>query len=295
MKSPFDLEALAASFRETGREMMRAAHGPTGWMAPSLAEIRELHVEGGEFPIPARLYVPEGAESPSPMLVFFHGGGFFSCDLDTHDGMCRWLAASAKVRVLSVAYRLAPEHRLPAQFDDALAATRWALANAAKVGADAGRIALGGDSVGGMLSAVTSIRLNTERAQAIRLQLLIYPMFNIDAEVCASEATLPFRMMGQAAAWLVQSQAIAAGGSAPAELTGDLAKSPRTYLVSGGLDPLRAEANAFAERLRGAGVEVTERLFPHLAHGGLNFPNAAGPGGEWLKEVGTGLGAMIRA
>lgn len=285
---------MAASLREAGRDMMRAAHGPVGWMAPAVAEARDLQVGGADGPLPARLYVPLEAEQPGPLMVFFHGGGFFSCDIDTHDGMCRGLAAAGRTRVLSVGYRLAPEHRLPAQFEDALAATRWAIAHAAELGADVAHLALGGDSVGGLLSAVTSLRLNTERAGQIRTQLLIYPMFNIDADVCASEAALPFRMMGQAAAWLVQSQAMAEGGAPPAELNGDLSPSPSTLMIIGGLDPLRAEAHAFGQRLKDAGVTVTERLFPHLAHGGLNFPNAAGPGAEWLREVGANLGEALR-
>jgi acetyl esterase len=209
--------------------------------------------------------------------------------------MCRWLVAASKARVLSVAYRLAPEHRLPAQFEDALAATRWALAHAGEIGVDPARLGLGGDSVGGMLAAVTALKLNREQPGRIPVQLLIYPMFNIDTDVCSTEQAIPFRMLGQAAAWLVQSQAMANGAAAPAELDGDLSPAPTTLIFSGGFDPLRAEAHAFAERLRAAGVPVTEKLFPHLAHGGLNFPSAAGPAREWLVEVATALGTALRA
>jgi acetyl esterase len=288
------MDAMTAGFRQTARELMRAAHGPTGWMTPPLHEVSDLTVDGGDGPIPARLYVPEGPDTQGPGLVFFHGGGFFSCDLDTHDGMCRWLAAAARARVLSVAYRLAPEHRLPAQFDDALAATRWAIAHAADIGFDPARLATGGDSVGGLLSAVTAVKLNRERPGRIKVQLLIYPMFNIGEKVCSAEEAIGFRMLGQAAAWLVQSQAISADGKPPTDLDGDLGASPRTLIFSGGLDPLRAEAQGFADRLRAAGVSVTDKVFPQLAHGGLNFPSAAGPAREWLVEVATALGAALR-
>lgn len=288
------MDAMTAGFRQTARELMRAAHGPTGWMTPPLQSVRDLDVEGGEFPIPARLYTPEAAEAAGPGMIFFHGGGFFSCDLDTHDGMCRWLAAAAKARVLSVSYRLAPEHRLPAQFDDALAAVRWAISHAGQIGFDPARVATGGDSVGGLLSAVTAVKLNRERAGLIKAQLLIYPMFNIGRDICSAEEALGFRMLGQAAAWLVQSQAVAADGAPPTDLDGDLSPSPATLLFSGALDPLRAEAHVFAERLRAQGVSVEEKVFPHLAHGGLNFPSAAGPAREWLVEVGTALGEALR-
>src|SRR5205085_10003423 len=136
-----------------------------------LASVEELTVAGS---IRARLYVPFGVAQSSPLLVFFHGGGFVVGDLNTHDNSCRLLASRAGVRVLAVDYRLGPEHRFPAAADDALEAFRWVRDHAAELGADPRRVAVGGDSAGGNLAAGV--------AQAVRgsvgpaFQLLVYPL-----------------------------------------------------------------------------------------------------------------------
>ena len=116
---------------------------------PALGAVRELVVDGGAGPIAARLYTPLPVRAPHPALVYFHGGGWTIGDLDTHDVLCRQLCAAAGVAVLAVDYRLGPEQRFPAAFDDCLAATRWLQREAAALGLDATRLALGGDSAGG--------------------------------------------------------------------------------------------------------------------------------------------------
>src|SRR3954453_7181029 len=131
-------------------------------------------VAGAAGPLRARLYVPHGAETPGPLLVYFHGGGWVEGSAATHDPSCRLLAHLAGVRVLSVDYRLAPEHPSPAAADDALAAYRAARTRAAELGADAARLAVGGDSAGANLAAVTALALRGE-AGAPAFQLLIYP------------------------------------------------------------------------------------------------------------------------
>src|SRR4051812_12703267 len=126
-------------------------------MAPParIARVEERDIPGPEGrPLRLRIYTPEGADGPRPLLVFFHGSGFVLCSLDTHDGICRNLCAGADCIVASVDYRLAPEHPFPAAPEDCLAATRWCAANAASLGADPGRIVVGGDSAGGNLAAV---------------------------------------------------------------------------------------------------------------------------------------------
>ena len=127
---------------------------------PTLAERRILEIPGPAGPLPARLYRPEGVAEDAPLLVFFHGGGFVISDLESHEAMCVRLAAAGGFRLLAAGYRLAPEHRFPAQFDDALAAARWVLAEGAQALNSGGRIALGGDSAGAYLAALVAKQLH---------------------------------------------------------------------------------------------------------------------------------------
>jgi acetyl esterase len=151
--------------------------GRIALMAPGaeVASVRELTINGPSDPLKIRIYTPHGA-GPFPLLVFCHGSGFVLCSLDTHDGMCRNLCAGGGCVVASVDYRLAPEHKFPAGPDDCLCATRWAAAHAGELGADPGRIAVGGDSAGGTMAAVTALRLRDEGGPPLCGQLLLYPV-----------------------------------------------------------------------------------------------------------------------
>src|SRR4051794_38730419 len=135
-----------------GREVVRETAVLTAGDEP-IGEVRSLRVAD----LPARLYVPSGAPASGPLLVFFHGGGFFCGDLDSHDSACRFLAAQAGVRVLAVDYRMGPEHPFPGAHDDAVAAYAWVVAHADELGADPARLGVGGDSAGGNLSALVAI------------------------------------------------------------------------------------------------------------------------------------------
>jgi acetyl esterase len=142
---------------------------------PALQEIRNLVVAGADGPLKARLYVPFAAGVTSPGLVFFHGGAFVMGDLESHEMLCRRLADAGRIRVLAVEYRLAPEHRWPAAPEDAMAATRWAIAHASEIAFDPARIGVGGDSAGGNLAAVVAQGLKRQDKLALAAQLLIYP------------------------------------------------------------------------------------------------------------------------
>lgn len=147
------------------------------------APVPVASVENTSFPgpagdIPVRVYRP-AAEGPFPLLIYYHGGGWVICDLDTHDNTCRTLCAGARCVTISVDYRLAPEHKFPAAFDDSYAAVEWAAANAARLGADPARLAVGGDSAGGNLAAAVALSARDGRGPAISRQLLIYPITTV--------------------------------------------------------------------------------------------------------------------
>ncbi len=141
----------------------------------AVARVENRRLPGPAGEIPVRIYTPEG-EAPFPCLVFFHGGGWVLCSLDTHDGICRSLANAAGCIVVSVDYRLAPEHKFPAATEDCFAAICWVAANGAEIGVDPECIAVGGDSAGGNLSAVVALMARDRGGPALRHQLLVYPV-----------------------------------------------------------------------------------------------------------------------
>ena len=155
---------------------MLAAFPPLPPLDDDLASVENGSLPGAAGTLAMRLYRPRGA-GPWPLTVFFHGGGFVSCGLDTHDNICRRLAVRAAALVAAIDYRLAPEHPFPAAVDDAAAALRWLHEHAASIGADPSRIALAGDSAGGNLAAVTAQQLRAE-GPAIRHQLLLSPVID---------------------------------------------------------------------------------------------------------------------
>src|SRR3954471_1614031 len=152
-----------------------AARPMEGLRIPEVASVVNREMAGPGGPLPLRIYTPLGT-GPFPLMVFFHGSGFVVCSLDTHDAMCRNLCAGAGCVVVSVDYRLAPEHKFPAGPDDCLAATRWVAANAGALGGDSSRIVVAGDSACGTLAAVTALRVRDEAGPKLLGQLLIYPV-----------------------------------------------------------------------------------------------------------------------
>lgn len=265
--------------------------------APLLHDRRALRVDGGAGVLDARLYTPFAAGPIGPGLVYFHGGGFVMGDLDSHEMLCRRLAAAAHIRVLSVAYRLAPEHRFPAAVDDAEAAARWAFANAAAIGFDPTRIALGGDSAGGTLAAVAAQTLRRDRCSRLAAQLLIYPCTQM---VTMTPSQLKFRegyVVTQAAQDFFKDKYLARREDAydvrcSPLLENDLAGLPQTLCITAGFDPLLDEAKAYADKLAAAGVPVTHRHYPNQPHGFFNMTavstaarHAIEDAGRWLAEA----------
>jgi acetyl esterase len=245
----------------------RAHARPRG---PEMAQVRELDAGG----VPARLYVPDGA--PAALLVYLHGGGWTIGSLDTHDSVCRVLAAGSGVRVLAVGYRLAPEHPWPASIDDTIAVLCWICGgDAGDAGsvAGVGPVAVGGDSAGGTLATLACLRLRDETPAAMpALQLLVYP--NTDLAGTQPSMTEKAHGWGLEAdgvrwfnrQWVPDESRWADPGVSPLYAP-ELAGMPRAIVVTAEHDPLRDEGEAYAQRLRDAGVPVTARREPALVHG----------------------------
>jgi acetyl esterase len=253
-----------------------------------LAKVEDLEIAGAAGRIRARYYEAPGA-GDMPLMLYFHGGGFVCCDIDTHDSICSWLAASSGGRVLSVGYRLAPETRFPGQIEDARAAATWAFQNAPRFGAPSDRIMLAGDSAGAYLAATLTLEINRATPGAVALQVLLYPLVHVQDSLWADEELRNFRFLGRIAAIYI---ARSLGAEAlPSLLDVDLSAAPATIVAGGGaMDPVRNDVKAFVEALRKAGVRVTERKYPVLMHGGLNFTAYSKTATGALKEV----GALVR-
>lgn len=258
------------------RELYRVSRASLAPPAPEVASVADLAIPGPGGLLPVRHYRPHGStESETlPGLVFFHGGGHTIGDLDTHDVACRALANAARCALLSVDYRLAPEHRFPAAVDDAIAATRWVAANAEHLRVDPARIAVGGDSAGGNLAAVVALALRDAGGPSLALQVLVYPAVDLRAEhashrdyadgyLLTRENILWFR--GQ----YLADPSLATDWRASPLLAADLGGLPPAYIVTAGFDPLVDEAEAYAERLMAAGVRVTYECFTGMVHGFL--------------------------
>ena len=237
-----------------------------------MAQLLEFDVPGPAGQLNARLYVPHGAPPPPrPMIVHYHGGGWMVGDLETNDSACRFLAAHSGAAVFSPTYRLAPEHPYPAAPEDARAAYLWALALADELGADRGRIGVGGDSAGGNLAAGVCLAMRDSGGPPPAMQLLLYPateaidpppsralfpegfmLTQRDIDHC-ERAYLPDKRLGY--------EPLASILRVP-----DLTRLPPAYIATAGFDPLRDEGEAYGMRMRQAGVRVALRRHPRLTH-----------------------------
>jgi len=282
-----DLRTLSPP--EARADLRRLALSLAGPKVP-VERVEELELPGPAGPIGARLYVPEHEEPRLPMLVYLHGGGWVRGDLDTHDNTCRFLAHEAGVLVLSVEYRLAPEHKFPAAVEDSLAAFRWAHENAADLGADPDAVAVGGDSAGGNLTAVVGQVTAADGGPVPAFLLIIYPATDLSekrrsVKLFSEGFLLTESDMDWYTAHYLPDDDAARDPRASPLLAEDLTGLPPAYVVTAGFDPLRDEGEAYAARLREAGVPVALRRHRGLIHG---FANMTGVGR-------TGRAAMLEA
>ena len=291
-----------------GRQAIARQSALAGGRQP-VGEVRDLMVPGGDGPIGARLYVPRSqvrstgstgspGRAASPLLVFIHGGGMMYGDLESHDATCRLLAERADVRVLALDYRLSPEHPFPAAVEDCWEAYQWVAEHAEDLGADPERLAVGGDSAGGYLSAVVALKA-AEAGVPLAFQLLVYPVTNM-AEDSESRKmfgegfflTTEFTDLAQECYLVAEEQkhdplvSIAFTEKVPDDLA-------PAYVVTAGFDPLRDEGEAWARRLADEGVEVTLKRYPGFIHGFFNVVGVGRSSRAAVCEVAAQLKAAL--
>jgi acetyl esterase len=247
---------------------------------PSMAveSVTDIDMAQPDGPISLRHYRPLGSsvDQMLPAIMFFHGGGFVVGDLDSHDSVCRYLAAQSGCAVISVAYRLAPEHRFPAAFDDCIAATRYVVSHADALGVDTKRMAVAGDSAGGQLSTVVAIALRDDPAVTLAFQLLIYPITDPSMSHPSIQSNGKGYMLTESSlryyyghyfegeAWREDWRAMPLREGARQNLLTGL---PDCLVISAGFDPLRDEARAYADALSAAGVNTQYVCFERQIHG----------------------------
>jgi acetyl esterase len=307
-----DAAAVFKAFQEAGRppyetltpnearEFYLAGRPVTNPEPPELKSVEPLSIPAPHGSIPARIYTPKAprlAGGLAPCLVFFHGGGWVIGDLDSHDVVCRKLADEGRLIVISVDYRLAPEHKFPAAVDDAIAATKWIAEHAGKLGIDTARLSVGGDSAGGNLAAVVAIAARDGNGPPIAGQVLIYPAIDFAmTHPSHSEPDTSILLTHAVIKWFRDHYLNGAADvhdwrASPARAT-TLIGLPPAYVLTAGADPLRDEGDEYAHRLKEAGVAVTWRHFPGQFHGFFTMGKllqqanvAAGEIGGWLKAL----------
>ena len=283
--SPKDARQL---FRET-----RPASTP---VPPEIGVVRNVLAEGRYGAIPLRVYRPAGvlATAPLPGLVYFHGGGWVIGDLETHDVLCRQITAEAGISVVSVDYRLAPEHKFPAAVDDAWDATRWVSASADSLGIDARRLAVGGDSAGGNLAAVVAVMARDAGAPAVAFQVLLYPVTDVGAEAASyRDFADGYMLTRDSMRWFIaqylDSKDQAADWRASPLRAAALAGLPPALIVTAGNDPLRDEGHAYAQRLRDADVRVDDVCYGGMLHGFVPMGRLLDSGNRAVSHIAASL------
>jgi len=285
---PMDLDTLEAPAM---REFFDAMSLPTE--VAEVAKVLDRTIPGPAGEIPVRVYTPEGA-GPHPALVYFHGGGFVIGSIETHDGTCRDLTNGAGCVVVSVDYRLAPEAPYPAAPEDCLAATYWVAEHGGELGIDPSRIAVGGDSAGGNLATVVALMCRDQHGPALRHQLLIYPVTQHAFDTASYDRNGEGYMLTRGMMewfWRNYLTRPEAGSEALASplLAPDLSGLPPATVITAEFDPLLDEGEAYAERLREAGVDVQLSRYDGVFHGFFGMGSAIDRARDAVAEASAAL------
>jgi len=289
---------LRAETAEQARAKMRALLEANPAPAPAIYRVEDRHIQGADGQIEVRVYTPEGGP-PMGVLVYFHGGGWVLGDLESHDHVCRALANGAGCVVVSIDYRLAPEHVFPAGAEDCYAATKWVAENAAALGADASRMAVGGDSAGGNLAAVVSIMARDRGGPKIDFQLLLYPATDcaLDTPSQKEFAADGYVLSRADMEWFWKNYldpGVEKNNPYACPLRAKNLKGlPPALVLTASHDPLRDEGERFAERLIAAGINVTCTRYEGVTHGFVSFADALDKGKEGLRQAADALKAAF--
>lgn len=279
------VDAASAAFPALGTEVLDAAEARTflaARSAPAAAPIPVAAVEEWLIPgpvdapeVPVRLYRPLDAENVPGVVVFYHGGGFVLCSLDSHDRFCRTMANEAGVMVISVDYRRAPDARFPAAAQDAYAVLRWVADNAEALGGDPSRLAVAGDSAGGNLATVAAIQARDNGGPDIAFQLLMYPMLDpaTDSPSYTENADGYFTTAAHLRWYWQQYLASETDADNPYAnpLRADLTGLPPAYIATAEFDPLRDEGETYGQLLRDAGVDTEIQRWNGTIHGFMSM------------------------
>ncbi len=278
-----------------------AATGLSMQLCGPLAEVhedRDRRIPAGSGEIGVRVYTPKAAAGPLPVVMQYHGGGWALCNLDTHDAISRFYCKHANAIVVSVDYRLAPEHKFPAAVDDSFAAICWAVDHAREIGADPNRVAVTGDSAGGTLSTVVCQLAKAKGGPKIAFQALLYPSVDLDSTHSIYPSRQKFGggeyFLSLAEMEWFKSMYLTAPGEAKDPRASPLASPdltglPPALIVAAGCDILRDEGKAYADRLADAGVPVEYRCFEDTIHAFVSFSGTIPAGTEALTLVASRL------
>jgi acetyl esterase len=284
------LEELSVADARNQVERRIAVNLPTVAVASVLN--RSIPGPGGDLPL--RIYTPNG-NGPFPLMVFFHGSGFVLCSLDTHDGVCRNLCGAAGCVVVSVDYRLAPEHKFPAGPEDCYAATKWAAEHAGQLNADPGRVVIAGDSAGGNMVAVTALMIRDKDGPALRGQLMIYPVtdyFN-SRHRSYTENAEGYGLTAAGMQWFwaqyLNSESEADNPLVSPLRAKDLRGLPPALIITAEYDILRDEGELYGERLVEAGVPTKVVRYDGMNHGFFQMYGIVDKAKQALEESATWL------
>lgn len=253
---------------------------------------RDFTIPTASAGLRARLYQPRPSGTIAPGLVFFHGGGFVVCDIETHDTLCRRLAAIALLPIVSVDYRLAPEAPFPAQLDDGETALRWVKLHCSDLGIDPDRLLAGGDSAGAYIALAAATKLNAVDKDTVAGLLLIYPLLELADEAWTTAVFAHSRIVGRVAVGYIRQQ-LQLNEPTPSLAEADLGPMPSSVIAVGGaLDPCRPAARRLASRLRDVGKLADLLEYPRLPHGFASLTPISRASSKAVAEVGESLSRL---